>query len=81
MYCDANLEFNFTSGWLERFKAKTWGIKSYQRFGKNGSIVIENKAIRRAQSRTRKDLLLLFYCNGDDSDKVTLSIIGKCANP
>ncbi|MBA0862049.1 hypothetical protein Goshw_003817 [Gossypium schwendimanii] len=40
-YGDANSEFNFSIGWLERFKARHV-IKSYRRFGESGSIVIEN---------------------------------------
>ncbi|MBA0755873.1 hypothetical protein Gogos_020421 [Gossypium gossypioides] len=41
MYGDANFEFNFSVGWIEWFKARH-GIKSYRRFGKSGSIVMEN---------------------------------------
>ncbi|XP_055800418.1 CENP-B homolog protein 2-like [Solanum dulcamara] len=37
-------EFNFSSGWLERFKSR-YEIKSYRRFGKSGSVImnIENE--------------------------------------
>ncbi|XP_022897556.1 uncharacterized protein LOC111411237 [Olea europaea var. sylvestris] len=31
----------FSSGWLERFKAR-YGIKSYRRFGESGSVIMEN---------------------------------------
>ncbi|MFQ6640735.1 hypothetical protein Gotur_014990 [Gossypium turneri] len=41
MYGDVNSNFNFSIGWLEWFKERH-GIKSYRRFGKSGSIVIEN---------------------------------------
>ncbi|KAH1082713.1 hypothetical protein J1N35_022474 [Gossypium stocksii] len=41
MYGDANSEFNFSIGWLDRFKARH-GIKSYRRFGESGSVVKEN---------------------------------------
>ncbi|MBA0776310.1 hypothetical protein Gotri_011319 [Gossypium trilobum] len=41
MYGDVNSKFNFSIGWLEWFKERH-GIKSYRRFGKSGSIVIEN---------------------------------------
>ncbi|MBA0850376.1 hypothetical protein Goshw_028815 [Gossypium schwendimanii] len=41
MYGDANSEFNFSIGWLERFKARL-EINSYRRFGESGLIVVEN---------------------------------------
>ncbi|MBA0861999.1 hypothetical protein Goshw_003361 [Gossypium schwendimanii] len=41
MYGDANSEFNFSIGWLKRFKARH-EIKSYRRFGESGSVVMEN---------------------------------------
>ncbi|MFQ6621719.1 hypothetical protein Gotur_001531 [Gossypium turneri] len=40
-YGDANFEFNFSIGWLERFKARL-EINSYRRFGESGLIVMEN---------------------------------------
>ncbi|MFQ6634157.1 hypothetical protein Gotur_010404 [Gossypium turneri] len=41
MYGDSNSKFNFSIGWLERFKARH-GIKSYRRFGESDSVVMEN---------------------------------------
>ena len=41
MYGDSNVEFKFSSGWLEQFKVRH-GIKSYRRFGESGSVVMEN---------------------------------------
>ncbi|XP_022865448.1 CENP-B homolog protein 2-like, partial [Olea europaea var. sylvestris] len=41
MYGETNLEFSFSSGWLERFNAR-YGIKSYRRFGESGSLIMEN---------------------------------------
>ncbi|XP_016751595.1 ARS-binding protein 1-like [Gossypium hirsutum] len=41
MYGDSNSKFNFSIGWLERFKARH-GIKPYRRFGESSSIVMEN---------------------------------------
>ncbi|XP_022851306.1 CENP-B homolog protein 2-like, partial [Olea europaea var. sylvestris] len=41
MYGETNPEFSFSSGWLERFKAR-YGIKSYRRFGESGSVIMEN---------------------------------------
>ena len=41
MYGGTDSEFNFSSGWLERFKARH-GIKSYKKFGESGSVVMEN---------------------------------------
>ncbi|KAK0579627.1 hypothetical protein LWI29_028873 [Acer saccharum] len=41
MSSETNLEFNFSSGWLDRFKARH-GIKSYQCFGESGSVVMKN---------------------------------------
>ncbi|XP_022852907.1 CENP-B homolog protein 2-like [Olea europaea var. sylvestris] len=41
MYGEINPEFSFSSGWLERFKAR-YGIKSYLRFGESGSVIMEN---------------------------------------
>ncbi|MFQ6630980.1 hypothetical protein Gotur_009048 [Gossypium turneri] len=41
MYGDANSKFNFSIGWLERFKARHV-IKSYRRFGESVSVVMEN---------------------------------------
>ncbi|KAK1562050.1 hypothetical protein Q3G72_005338 [Acer saccharum] len=38
---ETNPEFNFSSGWLDRFKARH-GIKSYRRFRESGSVVMEN---------------------------------------
>lgn len=40
-YDDTDPEFNFSSGSLERFKARH-GIKSYRRFGESGSDGMEN---------------------------------------
>ncbi|XP_022843298.1 CENP-B homolog protein 2-like [Olea europaea var. sylvestris] len=41
MYGETNPEFSFSSGWLERFKAR-YGIKYYRRFGESGSVIMEN---------------------------------------
>ncbi|XP_022883473.1 CENP-B homolog protein 2-like [Olea europaea var. sylvestris] len=41
MYGETNPEFSFSSGWLERFKAR-YGIKSYRHFGESGSVIMEN---------------------------------------
>ncbi|XP_055800343.1 CENP-B homolog protein 1-like [Solanum dulcamara] len=41
MYGETNSEFSFSSGWLERFKSR-YEIKSYKRFEKSGSIIMEN---------------------------------------
>lgn len=41
MYGNSNLEFNFSSDWLEWFKARH-EIKYYGRFGESGSVTIEN---------------------------------------
>ncbi|XP_074359320.1 CENP-B homolog protein 2-like [Apium graveolens] len=41
MYGESNSDFSFSSGWLERFKAR-YGIKSYRRFGESGSVMMEN---------------------------------------
>ncbi|KAK3213144.1 hypothetical protein Dsin_017850 [Dipteronia sinensis] len=38
---ETNSEFNFSSGWLNCFKARH-GIKSYWRFSESGSVVTEN---------------------------------------
>ncbi|MBA0653495.1 hypothetical protein Goklo_020665 [Gossypium klotzschianum] len=40
MYGDSNSKFNFSIGWLERFKARH-EIKSYRRFGESDSVVME----------------------------------------
>lgn len=41
MYGETNPEFNFSSSWLDRLKARH-GIKSYQRFDQSGSVVMKN---------------------------------------
>ncbi|KAK4859003.1 hypothetical protein QYF36_025205 [Acer negundo] len=41
MFGETNPEFNFSSGWLDRFKARH-GIKSYWCFGESGSVVMKN---------------------------------------
>ncbi|KAK0575007.1 hypothetical protein LWI29_032539 [Acer saccharum] len=38
---ETNPEFNFSSGWLNRFKARHC-IKSYWRYGESGLVVMEN---------------------------------------
>ncbi|MFQ6626232.1 hypothetical protein Gotur_004978 [Gossypium turneri] len=57
MYGDANSEFNFSIGWLERFKTRH-GIKSYRRFGESGSIIMENIEYALPQIRAK---LKIFY--------------------
>lgn len=54
MYGDANPEFNFSSGWLERFKAR-YGIKSYRKFGESGSVLMENIEETLPQIRAKLD--------------------------
>ncbi|TYG88463.1 hypothetical protein ES288_A12G023500v1 [Gossypium darwinii] len=72
MYGDANFEFNFSIGWLERFKARH-GIKSYKRFGESGSVFMKNIEYALPQIRAKlkifdwKDIYnmdetSLFYC-------------------
>ncbi|MBA0628880.1 hypothetical protein Godav_023514 [Gossypium davidsonii] len=62
MYGDANSKFNFSIGWLERFKARH-GIKSYRRFGESRSFT-GYKANRRTKKGQGKDLLLWFIVIG-----------------
>ncbi|MBA0763153.1 hypothetical protein Gotri_012658 [Gossypium trilobum] len=57
MYGDANFEFNFSIGWLERFKTRH-GIKSYRIFGESGSIIMENIEYALPQIRAK---LKIFY--------------------
>ncbi|TYG50390.1 hypothetical protein ES288_D10G171600v1 [Gossypium darwinii] len=57
MYGDANSKFNFSIGWLERFKARH-GIKSYRRFGESSSVVMENIEDALPQIRAK---LEIFY--------------------
>ncbi|KAK5774526.1 hypothetical protein PVK06_042381 [Gossypium arboreum] len=72
MYGDANFEFNFSIGWLERFKARH-GIKSYKRFGESGSVFMKNIEYALPQIRAKMELFdwkdiynmdetSLFYC-------------------
>ncbi|KAK2644905.1 hypothetical protein Ddye_020100 [Dipteronia dyeriana] len=46
--------FNFSSGWLDRFKARH-GIKSYRHFGESGSVVMENIEIALPGIRAQLD--------------------------
>ncbi|MBA0736687.1 hypothetical protein Gogos_010207, partial [Gossypium gossypioides] len=57
MYDDANSEFNFSIGWLERFKTRH-GIKSYRRFSESGSIIMKNIEYALPQIRAK---LKIFY--------------------
>ncbi|MBA0618148.1 hypothetical protein Godav_027535 [Gossypium davidsonii] len=57
MYGDSNSKFNFSIGWLERFKARH-EIKSYRRFGESRSFT-GYKAIRRMKKGQGKT-----YCCG-----------------
>ncbi|XP_016706779.1 CENP-B homolog protein 2-like [Gossypium hirsutum] len=85
MYGDANSEFNFSIGWLKRFKERH-EIKSYRRFGESGSIVMEN--IKDALPQIRAKLENFDWKDIYNMDKTGLSyykvplwIIGKFANP
>ncbi|KAK0595401.1 hypothetical protein LWI29_006254 [Acer saccharum] len=51
---ETNPEFNFSSGWLDRFKARH-GIKSYRRFRESGSVVMENIEIALPRIRAKLD--------------------------
>ncbi|MBA0736686.1 hypothetical protein Gogos_010207 [Gossypium gossypioides] len=79
MYGDANSEFNFSIGWLERFKARHV-IKSYRRFGESGSIVMENIEDALPQIRAKLENFDWKNIYNDGSDKVSLWVIGKFAN-
>ncbi|KAK5820545.1 hypothetical protein PVK06_025592 [Gossypium arboreum] len=72
MYGDANSKFNFSIGWLERFKARH-EIMSYRRFGESSLVVMENIEDVLPQIRAKlenfdwKDIynmdeIDLFYC-------------------
>ncbi|XP_022851530.1 CENP-B homolog protein 2-like [Olea europaea var. sylvestris] len=119
MYGETNPEFSFSSGWLERFKAR-YGIKFYQCFGESGSVIMENienalPGIRskldqfqlkdsynmeetglfcrlktdhslatkqlKGRKKDKERINVVFCCNGDGFDKVSLWVIGKYANP
>eukprot|EP00257_Ricinus_communis_P015187 XP_015573052.1 uncharacterized protein LOC107261047 [Ricinus communis] len=55
MYDDTDLDFNFSSGWLEWFKARH-GIKSYRKFTESGSVIMENieNALPKIQAKLDK---------------------------
>ncbi|MBA0610758.1 hypothetical protein Godav_011553 [Gossypium davidsonii] len=93
MYGDANSEFNFSIGWLERLKTRH-GIKSYRRFGESGSIIMENIEYALPQIRAKlkifywKDIYNmdetgLFYCLQLDArmtSRKVLLIVDNCAS-
>ena len=54
MYGETNSEFSFSSGWLERFKAR-YSIKSYRRFGESGSVNMEDIANALPEIRSKLD--------------------------
>ncbi|XP_074375143.1 CENP-B homolog protein 2-like [Apium graveolens] len=54
MYGETNSEFSFSSGWLERFKAR-YSIKSYRRFGESGSVNKEDIANALPEIRSKLD--------------------------
>ncbi|XP_074377759.1 CENP-B homolog protein 2-like [Apium graveolens] len=54
MYGETNSEFSFSSGWLERFKARC-SIKSYRRFGESGSVNMEDIANTLPEIRSKLD--------------------------
>ncbi|XP_055835082.1 CENP-B homolog protein 2-like [Solanum dulcamara] len=54
MYGETNLEFSFSSGWLERFKSR-YIIKSYRRFGESGSVIMKNIENELSNIRSKLD--------------------------
>ncbi|KAG8488954.1 hypothetical protein CXB51_016969 [Gossypium anomalum] len=80
MYGDANFEFNFSIGWLERFKARH-GIKDIYNMDESGLFyrlqADHSLATKQLEGRKmdKERLIVVVCCNEDGSDKMPLWVI------